>query len=277
MQRMHVLLLGDFQHREFCDAVEWLDRHADLHKIETVDDALSQLSQCAIAPEIIVIAQSRPGQFTQSAIERLHKASPLSRLVALLGSWCEGETRTGQPWPGVIRVYWHQWLPRCADELQRLSAGRRAAWNLPRTVADSEQLLYASAQSRPPRAGLIAIHAGRFAAYDALSDACQTAGYSTVWLAPHQPHHVHGAAAIIYDGTSCDRAEAERLSSLAAMHKPAPIVALLAFPRLEDRDRALQAGAAAVVSKPFLLTDLWWQIEQLIGRTSDADTTSAAA
>ncbi len=277
MRRTHVLLTGDYQHREFCDAVGWLDQHADLNKIDEVDDALSHLSHCEMPPEIIVVAQSRPGQFAPSAIERLHKASPLSRLVALLGSWCEGETRTGHPWPGVVRVYWHQWLPRCAEEFQRLSSGGPAVWNLPRTVSDAEQLLYATVRPRSSRAELIAIHADRFAEFDALSDACQSSGFATVWLAAFQAQYVHGAAAIIWDGTSCDPAEAERLSSLATMMNPTPIIAVLAFPRLEDRDRALQAGAAAVVSKPFLLNDLLWQIEQLAGRSSDENAASAAA
>ena len=44
-----------------------------------------------------------------------------------------------------------------------------------------------------------------------------------------------------------------------------PIVALLGFPRVEDRDRALAAGATAVLAKPLLLDDLFWQLDQLIG------------
>jgi CheY-like chemotaxis protein len=44
---------------------------------------------------------------------------------------------------------------------------------------------------------------------------------------------------------------------------PAPIVALLNFPRVEDRDRALAAGAAAVLSKPVLVEDLLWQLRQI--------------
>jgi len=31
---------------------------------------------------------------------------------------------------------------------------------------------------------------------------------------------------------------------------PTPVIALLDFPRIEDYDRALEAGAAAVLSKP---------------------------
>jgi CheY-like chemotaxis protein len=42
-----------------------------------------------------------------------------------------------------------------------------------------------------------------------------------------------------------------------------PIVAIVDFPRVEDRDRAMAAGAAAVLSKPLLLDDLFWQLDQL--------------
>jgi len=36
------------------------------------------------------------------------------------------------------------------------------------------------------------------------------------------------------------------------------------FPRIDDRSRALAAGARAVVSKPFLIEDLFWQIDRLV-------------
>ena len=36
----------------------------------------------------------------------------------------------------------------------------------------------------------------------------------------------------------------------------------MSFPRVEDRDRVLAAGAAALLSKPLLLDDLFWQLER---------------
>ena len=51
------------------------------------------------SPDVIVVAQAFPGQFSHQAIDRLRRLAPLARMVGLMGSWCEGEMRTGSPWP----------------------------------------------------------------------------------------------------------------------------------------------------------------------------------
>ena len=45
---------------------------------------------------------------------------------------------------------------------------------------------------------------------------------------------------------------------------PAPLIALLDFPRIEDVERARSAGAAAVLSKPLQLEDLFWHLERVV-------------
>ena len=68
-------------------------------------------------PDVIVVAQAFPGQFSLDEIDRIRGLAPLARLLGLLGSWCEGEVRTGLPWPAVIRIplsgsfyqYFHWW------------------------------------------------------------------------------------------------------------------------------------------------------------------------
>ena len=102
--RMHILppavqLVGDWHHADFCDALELL--HAGARVVTSVGDG----------PELIVVAQSRPGSVDGRAVECLRKNAPLAAIVALVGSWCEGELRTGRPWPGVERVYWYDFPP----------------------------------------------------------------------------------------------------------------------------------------------------------------------
>ena len=45
--------------------------------------------------------------------------------------------------------------------------------------------------------------------------------------------------------------------------RPAPVLALLDFPRVSDREQALSLGAAAVVSKPVAVGDLLWELERM--------------
>ena len=233
-----------------------------------VEAAGAQLAGGEVAPDLIVVAQAYPGELGPDEIDRLRRLAPVAPVVGLLGAWCEGETRTGTPWPGVVRVYWHQWLPRCAQELGRFRDGLLSTWGLPMTAGEEERLLALAEQSRPRREGLIAICAGRFDMQDWLSAACTKRGYSTEWLRPDRADRLEGVKAAIFDATECSGGELEGLKRLGVALGPAPIIALLDFPRTEDRDRTLAAGASAVLSKPFLLEDLFWELDRVIAGTT---------
>jgi CheY-like chemotaxis protein len=75
--------------------------------------------------------------------------------------------------------------------------------------------------------------------------------------------------AAIYDGAD-GAGPLDGLEHLAATlgrlpsGKPVPILALLGFPRIDQKRRALAAGAAAVLSKPVQLDDLFWHLDRLI-------------
>jgi DNA-binding NarL/FixJ family response regulator len=221
------------------------------------------LIEGTVAPDAIVIAQAYPGQFSAEAVDRLRRRAPLARIIGLLGSWCEGETRTGQPWPASVRVYWHQWQPTAAQELQLLAAGGCATWALPATASEEERVLARAEQHSEPRQGRIAIHAPQFDMGDWLASACGTRGYETVRLKRVGLEELGEVTAAVFDATHCLGGELDALRRLAGAISPAPLVALLDFPRVEDCTRASDAGAAAVLAKPFLLEDLFWQLEWL--------------
>ncbi len=225
----------------------------------------------------IVLAQAYPGQFSVVAIDRLRSLTPLARLIAILGSWCEGEPRSGHPLPGAIRMYWHEAAIRLRRELPRWVDGTRpatrervprcpvpatfegqgSAWQLPATASDEERLL---ASVRAPLAqgrGLVALWTRRPEMEGLLSEACRRAGYSTAWLHPRQPARVQGAVAAVYDGDSLNAAGLAELGRLAAEVSPAPVLALLDAPRVQDVRLARTLGAA-VLAKPFRIDELLW-------------------
>jgi hypothetical protein len=260
MAEITVVLVGDTDRAEFREACASLEALGDTTTVPDLDAAAERLIDAPLPPDLIVLAQSRPGEFSSPGVDRLRALAPLARMVALLGSWCEGETRSGRPLPGVIRIYWHQWLPRLAQELDRIRCGRCPTWGLPATAGDDERLLLGS-PPRLARHGLVAIHARRFEAADWLSAACRLGGYATVWLPPGWRTRVEGAAALVFDGSDFSGREPAELRRAGAELGPLPIVVLLDFPRAADRDRARAAGAAAVLSKPLLVDDLLWQLE----------------
>ncbi len=275
-RRQSVLLIGDSSHGEFDEPRNWLEEHCDLRRATGLDDACDLLYRTG-APHVVLFAQSRPGQFSQSDVERIHARSPLSRLVVLLGSWCEGEMRTGRPWSGVVRVYWHQWAARMIPELAPGTADQSTVWRLPRTASGTEQLAHAAEGDWRCGRGLILIHTRLFCDYQAYSDICTAGGYASFWAQSDGPSFVTGATAVICTAIGGDPREAEFVGWLARRYAPAPLVALLDFLRGDDRRRMHDAGAVAVLAKPFLVGDLLWHLDRHIRNSGDeADAVKAA-
>jgi len=250
-----VLLIGNWGHHEFREAVGWLNRHTGLATADTIDHAFDLTEERGACWHTVILAQARPGQFSARDVERVGRAWPLSHFVALLGSFCEGETRSGTPWPGVARVYWHQFLARCESQPRPGSALR--IWQLPRTASDAERTEAMFAVAPDPCSGLIAVFTPDALLFDGLSLACRRVGYATAWCPNERRCSLHGAIAAVWDGTFQGRADFGRLRCLHAQLAGVPIIALLAFPRHDQVREARENGAAAIVSSPFMLPDLW--------------------
>ena len=265
MRHLSILLVGDTDRNEFADA--WADLHCwgEVCAFDRVAAATAALAEGQFVPDVIVLAQAFPGQFSHAAIEDLRRLAPLARVVGLMGSWCEGEMRTGLPWPGVVRTYWHQWTARCCREVGRLARGERCPWMLPPTATEEERLLVDAAERWPRRDGLVLVRAFSYETAQWLSAACRSLGLATVWQRSLTGACVEGALAAIFDAADVGEETCNGLDRLAQTLHPAPVIAMLAFPRAEDRRRVLAAGAAAVISKPLVVEDLFWELDRVCG------------
>ena len=269
MNRPHVWMLGDWEQAEFAPAVAYLRREANLDLLQCDvrgsgvfgDDVFAERQVCdakdsrpwTTDPDLILLVASRPGRFSAAEVEALHRRAPLARLVALLGTWCEGEVRSGHPWPGVTRIYAHQWQARLPRELE--------TWQ-PRTATEIDRLMSSRPSTKAPRQ-LIGIAAAQRTMFDALATACRSFGQDAVWLLPNLPPPVQRVDAIIYDVTLDLPDELARLGELREqLHLP-PALLLLDFPRQRDLEQATQGGATSILAKPYLLTDLAAEIERI--------------
>jgi len=252
-------MIGDTSRQEFQPALRATGSLCEMVEVPTPEEAIAQIEAGAM-PDWIVLVESVPGQISHSAVELLMHASPLSRIVGLLGSLCEGSARTGKPWPGVQRVYWHQWPVQFKRQVELLAEGKLTSWSLPPTAGDDDHFLlegkYAYRQGR----GLVAIYSHRAQMDEWLSLTCRSTGRSSVWLDPYRPTRVAGAVAILFDGSDASEAECDRLAAIADLYPGTPILGMLDFPRIEDHDRFLSAGASVVLSKPLLPEDLTRQL-----------------
>jgi hypothetical protein len=267
-----ILLVGSTDRSEFREARAVLDASGKVTTAADAESASALLETGQVTADVIVVAQAHPGQFSTEAVDRLRCLAPLARVVGLLGSWCEGETRSGQPWPAAVRLYWHQWAAQAGQEIARSRAGKCSTWSLPITASEEERLLLLAEEPVAKRQGLIALWTPDFEMQDWLKAACLGRGYSTVWVLAHRPVPAEGVTAAVFDGNECRGQERASLEQLAAALGPVPIVALLDFPRVDGRDRALAAGAHAVLSKPLLIDDLFWQIDRVVRNEAQPQT-----
>jgi len=103
-----------------------------------------------------------------------------------------------------------------------------------------------------------------FSAAQMLCDALQSIG-NTVVLPAVVPSPPIPAAyqAILYDCAGSLAESTVQLESLAAQYPQVPIIALCGFPRIDEILKAHAAGVSAVISKPFEIPALRWQLKAI--------------
>ena len=243
MTQQIVWIVGDWQHPDFAAAIASLNAHARIFTFSTGSEALAA---APTFPASILLVQSRPGQISRHDVERIHAAAPLARLVALLGPWCEGEMRSGQPWPGVVRVPWRTW-PNwllCELEIERsIHTGR-----LPRTATDTERLARNVTEfwRRAHFDSSAEIWTASRLEFESLLDALAVLGVKATWRQADSQAAAASTNLVIIDGW-------EYVSRVSAS---LPRLLLLHFPRPEDCERAIAVGIAAVLGRPLLLDHL---------------------
>lgn len=241
-----VLFTGDYRHPEFAAPRAFLAVAAEVDLREAL------VEEPVGGSELIVLCQSRPGQFTQEQVERLHARAPLARLLAILGSWCEGEQRSGRPWHGVERVYWYDAVGRLRNLLNRDSHSPPS-----RTLAPAEQIEHSARRWPSADAGATAtIFALRRQDYEPLADVCRVLGLTPRWDPNWQGQ---GAAPTLLLVAIDDLQASVSIESLAPLARAWPgsqRIALLNFPRCNEVQQLQQAGFHHVLGKPLLVADL---------------------
>lgn len=258
-QSPRVAWIGADSTPEFAPALAWLNEQTALSRYLNCSAAASDLGSNGLWPTWIVFAAGRRSEFHTREVERLHRRTPLTRLVTLLGSWCEGEFRSGTPLPGVARVYWYEFIPRAQAELFSVQRPGYAGWSLPRTATAVEQglLLTPALRLRKPSSDSLAIVSPTYDRYSALADASAACGTTNChWLRDVRAVVEANPAAALYDGDRLDDVAIEELQMLVAALSPRPVVAAWHFPRWHEVARLQQIGVHNVLAKPFLLGDL---------------------
>ena len=251
----NILVIGHADDPEFVATADVVHAAGRVRACGSVEHAQNWLYAANPPPEWIVIFQSRPGEFNRKMLDTLWQSAPLARIVRVLGAWCEGEVRTGQPWPGTARLYWHQAPTRLRAELSSFG-NYNSAWHSSSTMTEEDRLLARRQPMSAEGRGLIGIYSRTLSGAESIADACSASGWPTVWLQPDRHIFARGLKACIFDASHSSDAEFHALAKITHQMPDVPTIALLSFPRLEDASAAMASGAKAVLSKPLLVEDL---------------------
>ncbi|MDE0737284.1 MAG: hypothetical protein OSB47_15790 [Pirellulaceae bacterium] len=275
MSKPVVWFVGRVDHEEFAPALQWLGDNTRLGVSATVDEALQVLGTGGSTPGAIVLGQSRRGEFSQHDQERMLCCAPLAEAVVLLGSWCEGETRSGSPAAGWHRVYWHQFVDRARVEilpgLTNSQAGESDARRLPRTVTENERGLARSRWKIPSGAGRIAINTPSQVDYEAVSQACQAAGYETIWCQESDSTEIASVRCVVWDRWGFESEDLVAWTEWQQQWNHLPTVATIGFPRKQDLQWVARGTVEAIVGKPFVLAELLNALEKAVSLPRDCE------
>ncbi len=263
---IQVFVTGDYWHEDFRNVFSQMQVATTMVPLET-------LNSFEFGPStfgLIVLALSRRNQVSQSNVELLRSKMPVTPIVALKSSWCEGETRTGIPLEGVVSVFWHQWQGQFEAFLDQLTEHGIADWNLPATSSPADRVDQATRSSRLDtnhyRLGVSAWSQSQF---DMIQDALRAIGWQSFWIERTRwdQQTLDSVAAICIDANSVSDDLKHRLKWLKNSFERVPHVLLLNFPRIDETNWASELGVHSIVSKPFQLVDLKKAVEYSIKTT----------
>jgi hypothetical protein len=240
-----VQVVGDMDHADFRDAIGIVRAQARL--------VAREAEPC----DLIIFVQSRPNSICAKHVEALRRASPLAGVIALVGSWCEGETRTGRPLPGVERLHWYEFPAWWRRQLALRAFNRCPDWARPDT--SRLRAITGDAAMSAPNRGLAILRVPSRETAAVLADVLHRAGYATAWQRnARSTNTIRGAIAGIWDGGQLNDHEADDLGKFCGplARSATPVIVALDFPRRDSVDRALELGATAVLGKPWINAEL---------------------
>ncbi|QDS98620.1 hypothetical protein [Adhaeretor mobilis] len=268
-----VMLVGDWSQGEFATLREQLPASSLWLQANSLADALDAIAPAADAveslpveqspPELALVAMPRPGSARQSEVDALQHASPLTRIVTIAGTWCEGELRTGRPLTGVIRLYWYELAAWWHSALECLAKGASPPWSVALGDVRAGQNIAETLYNDPLTYREVIIDAVDYSVFTALETALTPLHFTCHWEPRHRPElwresDETPSRVAIWDGSQLDRLELENLQTFAQRmrQRNAPLVALLDFPRAEHIEIAASIGVTEVLAKPYQVAAL---------------------
>jgi len=222
------------------------------------------------APELIVVLQETPDQFSSDCIQQLLCAWPLARLVVCYGPWCQGDGRNRGDWPASVRVPHTSAATRLASERRLLmGSGEGLPWTAGRDEMAAAE--FAAAATPPANAFAFCVVSPDTAWSATLTDQLVELGGQAISRADSAPGS--GIDLLLVDADPWDDRALRQLAQMVNANEPRLLVLLTNTPdaistseidsaltghpgllRLEVRDKLVAAARPGDLLVPLATT-----------------------
>jgi len=239
----NTLLLGDSLLKEFEPVVRWLRERDSGGRFRMADDvraAHAVPGDQDWIPNLVVVLQSWPDQYSVEDFHGLLRNFPLARLVLCFGPWCDSDGRTRSIWPLAVRVPAAAAVPRLERELALFETPAPAAPPLPLTASRTEIFDFDFGCRRPlaPAAGKIVVISADRAWREMMRRMVGTSATSDEAAEPPD--------LVLFDADPWDEERAEALTAIRTAVPAGRLIAFVGFPRPDVEAELRQAGADEV-------------------------------
>ncbi len=267
----NVLLIGDPRLGQFESILRIVRQSVGDQALRMADDC-TQLQRVAREadrpPDLIVVLQVSPDQYSIADANQLISRFPLARLLCCYGPWCDSDGRTRAIWPLAVRVHPASFAARFAHELALLAGiplgalsrtaasskiatpARKRDQPLPLTASRSEifEFDFGRQPNRFPEALTVAIVSPDLRWREMLAAALAQRGAN---LTPDIKMAV--VSVILFDADPWNARRASQLTTLRQRHPQAKLIICSGFPHAEFEMAARESGA----------DNVWFKLEPL--------------
>jgi hypothetical protein len=136
-----------------------LNLHArwEVVRADSMQELEQALTRANPAFDLVVAYQDRPKQLSQSTVMRCLAAKPLTRLVQVLGPWCDGDLRTPGRLVGLFSISFREAAWRLAEMVEQFRIGKGSfvrPLTAPELVIDFDSLQRKQSDRQPLRVGI---------------------------------------------------------------------------------------------------------------------------
>ncbi len=215
--------------------------------------------------DVLAIFVDRPAALDSELVAKWIATAPLLPVVSVLSSHCEGQGRSGTPWPGVINIYWHKWEFQFGRFLIQRELGGLPDWNQPKTSSLVDHRLRSSGIGEESLDLLVAISASSKLDFEMYAEdlAC-----NCHWIESHES--MGAPDVVVIDESSLTDRAVDRVERLCFDYPATPKLLALGFPRYYEVQLAKRLGIDRVISKPLDAGELRWSVRKLAKLVTDS-------